>query len=100
MAKREGFREARLTPSEAKHFDFVVNTVEEALFPSAFLSALPEGCVIFQVATGFSGLCADRLEAQGVRFVPLPALPGRFAPESEADHILRLWDGERKEGEK
>ncbi|MBR5264128.1 MAG: hypothetical protein IKV50_05465 [Clostridia bacterium] len=90
LAREEGFSLATLSPREAQRYDFVVNTVESPLFSEEFLAALPAGCVIFQVASGFSGFCADRLEAQGIRFVPLPGLPGRFAPHSEADCILHL----------
>ncbi len=76
-------------------FDEVVNTIEDAVFSPAAFRCFSPGCRLFQVASGFSGLCAETLLTRGVTLVPLPSLPARYAPESEArvmaEIIRREW---------
>lgn len=87
-AAREGFEVYRAPGDEMGRFSTLVNTVPEAIFPPAFLDAIPRGTHFFQVASGFSGLSVTSLEERGILFHPLPGLPGLCAPKSEAEAIL------------
>jgi len=89
-AAEDGFNTVNSLKDGVAISDLVINTVEAPIFPPAVLDAFPSGCRLFQVATGFSGLCAEELSRRGVLFYPLPALPARCAPLSEADTILSI----------
>lgn len=89
-AKEDGFNTIHTFGENLGMFDLVVNTVPAPIFPSAFLDALSVGTLLFQVASGLSGLDPKDLKERGISFHPLPGLPGRIAPETEADAIFRL----------
>lgn len=71
-------------------FDLVINTVPDPVFPSSLLATLRKGSHFFQIASGLSGICPEELSARGVFFHPLPGLPGKISPASEADLIFQI----------
>lgn len=97
-AEEEGFNTLPQGCDRLGMFDLIVNTVEDAIFTEKELNFVSPGCRFLQVASGFSGLCAETLLEKGIRFDPLPGLPGRYAAASEADTIYRLIRARWKEG--
>lgn len=81
-------------------FDCVVNTVPDPIFPESLLSTLREGSHFFQIASGSSGISSDFLSERGVLFHPLPGLPGKISPASEADLIFQIIQTLSKERRK
>ncbi len=71
-------------------FDCVVNTVPDPIFSDSLLATLQEKSHFFQIASGNSGISEDILSRRGVCFHPLPSLPGKVSPASEADLILQI----------
>lgn len=67
-----------------------VNTVPQPDFLPDFLPRLAPGSFFFQIATGLTGIDPGALAKRGVSFHALPGLPGKTAPESEAEAILTL----------
>lgn len=89
-ATKEGFN---VFPAEKKGlsmFDAVINTVPDPIFSPSLLETLGAGSHFFQVASGLSGIDPDSLSSRGVLFHPLPRLPGRYAPLSEAQALYDL----------
>lgn len=89
-AKKAGFS---LCPEPEKlpgFFDVVVNTVPAPIFSSSFFAALHPGSHFFQVASGTSGIDPEALKKRGISFHPLPGLPGKYSPATEAEAIDRV----------
>ena len=89
-AEKAGFN---LYPANEKGFsifDCVINTVPEAIFSESLLTTLSENAHFFQIASGLSGICPETISGRGAFFHPLPGLPGKVAPASEADQIFEI----------
>lgn len=89
-ARNDGFNVFHAPTLGLGMFDCVIGTVPEAVYPPSLLSTMPSGSTFFQVASGTSGIDEALLAAGGVSFVPLPALPAKVAPESEAEVIWSI----------
>ena len=98
-AEKAGFLPCRILEKEAPLFDLVINTIPHPALPDAFFAGLKKGCLFLQVASGLSDISPARLDAQGVIFVPLPGLPARIAPQTEAETIDFLTMPYRKESD-
>ena len=68
-------------------FDVIINTVPGDVFPDEFLDRISPDTMIFQVASGLSGREIGDFLRRGLFFLPLPGLPGRFSPQTEAELI-------------
>lgn len=86
----EGFNTYRAPGKHMGMFDAIINTVPAPIFSETFLQSFVPGTHLFQVASGLSGIDPNLLKEKGIPFHPLPGLPGKVAPESEADSILRI----------
>ncbi len=89
-AKKAGFSLCRIAQDPMDCFDVILNTVPAPIFSDAVLARIPSGTHLFQIASGCSGMDPSQLEKQGILFHPLPGLPGKVAPESEADTIHQI----------
>lgn len=89
-ARHDGFNIYRAPGKNMGMFDVVLNTVPAPILTEEFTWSMREGSAIFQVASGTSGADRKALSAQGIRFHPLPGLPGRFAPQTEANCLYRI----------
>lgn len=98
-AEKDGFLPCRDLEKEAASFDFVFNTIPHPTLPEAFFSGLAKGCIFFQIASGLSGLSPDLFDVRGATLVPLPGLPARYAPQTEAETIDFLTTPYRKESD-
>lgn len=87
LAQRDGFNLFPAPNEGLGMFDCVVNTVPDPVFSAEFLSTMQKDAFFFQIASGFSGIDAEKAENSGIRFVPLHGLPGKYEPASEADAI-------------
>ena len=88
-ARKDGFNTYRAPGKNLGMFDVILNTVPEALFSSEWVQGVREDGLIFQIATGLSGMDPD-FAALGIPFIPLPSLPAKYAPETEAETIFTL----------
>ncbi len=91
-AKEDGFNLYHAPGDRMGMFDLVINTVPAPLLTEAFCRGMRQGTKLFQVASGLSGADPEALAKQGIQWVPLPSLPGRFAPETEAETIFSLME--------
>ena len=89
-AQAEGFNVYPAATLGLSMFDGVINTVPDAIFSPALLDTLREDAHFFQVASGLSGIDGEYLAGRNVFFHPLPRLPGRYAPKSEAEALYNL----------
>lgn len=89
-AEKDGFNIYSAEKLGLAMFDVVVNTVPEPIFSESLLSTMREDAFFFQVATGLSGIKQETITALGAAFLPLPRLPGLYAPKSEAMALLDL----------
>ena len=58
------------------------NTVPERVLERPFLSALPENCVLIELASAPGGFDPDLANEVGLKVVSAQGLPGRFYPET------------------
>ncbi len=89
-ARQDGFNTYRAPGKKMGMFDVIINTVPEPVFTEEFLNSIHPGTHFFQVASGLSGVLPDQAKLLGIHFHPLPGLPGRFAPATEAGSIYRV----------
>jgi len=89
-AAQDGYNEYPSFGENLGMFDVIVNTVPAPIFEDPFFDSLRPGTHFYQIASGFSGICAETLYQKGIVFHPLPGLPGRFAPETEAEAIFEF----------
>lgn len=94
-AKRKAFRErgCRTAPlpvpekklSRLKNVSALINTVPaEGIVGEDILKHLPRRTPILELASGKDNVCAECAAEYGHTVYPLPALPGKVAPESAA----------------
>jgi dipicolinate synthase subunit A len=91
-AKEDGFNLYHAPGDRMGMFDLVINTVPAPLLTEDFCARMRRGTKIFQVASGLSGAEPEALMKKGVEWYPLPSLPGRFSPETEAETIFSLME--------
>lgn len=89
-AKKDGFNVYHAPGQNMGMFDVIVNTVPAPIFASPLSEAIAPETVLFQVASGLSGIQKEKLALRGIRFHPLPGLPGLCAPQTEADAMYRI----------
>lgn len=65
-------------------FRLVLNTVPAQVLGEEALSRLPEGAVLIELASAPFGFDAALAERYGLRVIPAPGLPGKYAPETAA----------------
>lgn len=70
-------------------FDYVVNTVPERVLGEAFLCCLPEHALLLELASAPGGYDRTLAENLGLRCLAAPGLPGRSAPQTAAERMLR-----------
>ena len=86
LAEAEGFSTiSTLATRRVSEAGLVINTVPAPLFVFPAAEYLAAGCFVYQVASGACGLDEAFCREKGIRLVPLPALPARFSPRSEAE---------------
>lgn len=89
-ARQDGFNTYRAPGENMGMFDVILNTVPSPIFSSEFLDAISPGTHFFQIASGSSGITQSDMQKRGILFHPLPGLPGRFSPATEAGAIYRV----------
>ncbi len=72
------------------HCDAVFNTVPYRIFDGELLSVMPRDTVIFELATGNTGVDMEAAEKLGVKVIPLPSLPGKTSPSSAGEIICSV----------
>jgi len=90
QAERDGFSTVSSLNLQGESIDVILNTVEAPLFSNQVAETVSEGTILFQIASGTQGIDAAFLAKRGILFKPLPALPGRYAPETEAAGMERI----------
>ncbi|MBE6705964.1 MAG: hypothetical protein E7583_11935 [Ruminococcaceae bacterium] len=70
--------------------DAIFNTVPYLIFNEELLKSIKAGTVIFELATGNSGVDLEAAETSGIKVVPLPSLPGKTSPESAGGIICSV----------
>ena len=63
------------------------NTVPERVFDVPLLSALPQNCILIELASAPGGFAPELANSMGLKVIPAQGLPGRFYPEA-AGNIL------------
>ena len=58
------------------------NTVPERVLDRSFLQALPQNCILIELASLPGGFDADLAKRAGFQVIPAQGLPGRFYPET------------------
>lgn len=70
------------------------NTVPVRVLEQSFLSALPENCILIELASAPGGFDPELAKKKGLRVLPAQGLPGRFYPETAgrilADAVCKL----------
>ena len=89
-ARRDGFNIYRAPGKKLGMFDVILNTVPDPIFTDEWLGKIRRDCKIFQIASGLSGMDPEAAKAASLSFYPLPSLPGKYAPETEAETIYTL----------
>ncbi len=89
-AHKDGFNIYRAPGEHMGMFDAVINTVPSPIFPPEFFSSMHPGSHFFQIASGLSGIDKESLSDLGIHFHPLPGLPGRYAPATEAETLRHI----------
>lgn len=77
-------------------YDFIFNTVPDLVLNRELLTCLKPSACIFDLASAPGGTDFEAAEEQGVSAWLLPGLPGRYAPLSAAEEILRFVLSTRK----
>ncbi len=70
-------------------FDLVVNTVPAPVIDEKFIKTLPKSCLIIEIASAPYGVDFAAAEANGIRVIRSPSLPGRYSPKSAGEAIAR-----------
>lgn len=70
-------------------FDLVVNTVPALVVTEKFIKSLPKSCLIIEIASAPFGVDFAAAEAQGIRVIRSPSLPGIYSPKSAGEAIAR-----------
>ncbi len=91
-AEADGFSVLPELSEKMKMFDCIVNTVPAPIFDEAFFARCRQGAHFFQIASGLSGIDPAVPKKFGVFFHPLPALPAKYSPVSEGDHLFAALD--------
>lgn len=89
-ARQDGFNIYRAPGNKMGMFDVILNTVPDAVFTKEWLKSIRRDCKIFQIASGLSGMDPEAARNASLSFYPLPSLPGKYAPETEAETIYTL----------
>jgi dipicolinate synthase subunit A len=89
-AHEDGFNLYRAPGERMGMFDAVINTVPTPIFSPEFFSSMRPDSHFFQIASGLSGIEKETLSRLGIHFHPLPGLPGRYAPATEAETLHRI----------
>lgn len=80
--------------SEYKDFpvpcDAIFNTVPFRIFDKELLDGIADSTVIFELASGNSGVDTDEAETRGIKVISLPALPGKTSPGSAGEIICAV----------
>lgn len=71
-------------------FDFVFNTVPALLLNGERLSRMKPSACIFDLASAPGGTDFEAAEEMGISAWMLPGLPGRYAPVSSAEEMVRF----------
>ena len=58
------------------------NTVPKRVLGRSFLSALPQNCILIELASAPGGFDPELAKEKGLRVLPAQGLPGRFYPET------------------
>ena len=91
LAEAEGFNTlSTLHTRRAAMFSLVLNTVPAPIFPEEVLRQFSSGTDLYQIASGDSGVDEAFCREKGIRVIPLPALPARFSPRSEAELLEEI----------
>lgn len=78
-------------------YDFVVNTVPARVFGEELLCCLPETALLLELASPPGGFDRNLAENLGLRVMAAPGLPGRSAPRTAAELMLREIERTMKE---
>ncbi len=70
-------------------FDLVVNTVPAPVVTEKFIKSLPKSCLIIEIASAPFGVDFTAAEAEGIRVIRCPSLPGMYSPKSAGEAIAR-----------
>lgn len=70
--------------------DSYFNTIPFMVFDRETLSKIPKETVIFELATGCSGVDMEEAESLGIKVIPLMSLPGKTSPVTSGEIIYKL----------
>lgn len=94
MAQAAIFAEGAFGFPELKNalpeYDFIFNTVPAMILDRELLSNVKPSACIFDLASAPGGTDFEAVEELGISAWLLPGLPGRYAPASSAEEIVRF----------
>lgn len=73
------------TVRQGEETAFLFNTIPAPVLTSAFLKALPEGCLLMELASPPYGFDHENAKALGKEVLPASGLPGRFSPRTAGE---------------
>ena len=80
-------------------FDYIFNTIPYPVFSKDDIRMFKKGCIYFELASHPYGASAEDFISENKKYVPAPALPGKYTAYSAAEKIADYFEFVYKRGE-